>query len=79
MSELKRLREAKGLSQVELSKLARVPAETISRLERGRRRARFSTRRKLSRALDVPIEENLAVFGPWPLDGPRLRLRPKGG
>ncbi len=53
---LKELREAKGLSQDDLVKLAGVAKGTIVGLELGRQKPRPSTRRKLARALKVRPE-----------------------
>lgn len=70
MSQLVALRESQGLTQQELARLSGVPAETICRIERGVRYPRLGTRRALSRALGIPIEWNVEVFGPWPRSGP---------
>jgi transcriptional regulator with XRE-family HTH domain len=54
---LKRLREAKALSQKALAELAGVNEITIYRAERGDTRLRPSTLRKLAKALGVDPEE----------------------
>ena len=54
--ELRAIREQRALTQEELGKLAGVSPDTIIDLERGRRRPRPSTRRKLARALKVRPE-----------------------
>ena len=52
LSELRRIRESKFLSQVELSKLSGISRVTIARIETGEN-ARGSTVRKLAEALGV--------------------------
>jgi transcriptional regulator with XRE-family HTH domain len=51
--KLKQARENAALSQRELSKVSGVGYGTISRLENGKQKANFPTRRALSKALDV--------------------------
>ena len=53
---LRALREAKGLSQDDLARLAGVGRNTVSGLEAGERKPRPSNRRKLARALKVRPE-----------------------
>jgi len=60
---LKELREAKGLSQDDLVKLAGVAKGTIVGLELHRQKPRPSTRRKLARALKVRPEA-IQFLGP---------------
>jgi predicted transcriptional regulator len=50
---LKRLREARFLTQAELAVRSGVSRPTIARLETGADEARFSTIRKLAEALSV--------------------------
>ena len=57
---LRRLREAKLISQEELAKRSGVNVTTISRLESGRTTARFSTIHKLAGALGVDPQELVA-------------------
>ncbi len=52
-SELRQARKRKALSQRDLSKISGVAQATIAQLERGERKARPTTLRKLSRALEV--------------------------
>ena len=54
---LREIREARGLSQDDLARLADVGRNTVGGLEAGRRKARPSTRRKLARALKVKPQE----------------------
>ncbi len=55
---VKRLRERKGLSQLELAKRAGVAQGYISDLEAGRKKnPGIETLRKLARALGVPVTE----------------------
>ncbi len=53
MATLRELRERNALSQRDLARLAGVAANTVLDVEKGRRRPRPSTRRKLAKALDV--------------------------
>ena len=57
---LRNLRRAQHLSQEELADLARLNQKQISDMERGRRRGRPGTWRRLAAALGVPVE----WFGP---------------
>ena len=59
---LKRLREALLITQQQLAKMAGVGVVTISRLERSKVTARFSTIHKLARALGVQAKD-LVVRG----------------
>ena len=56
-SELKELRESKGLSQRELARRSGVPTATINRLEQGNDRPSFKDAKKLADALalDIPV------------------------
>ena len=55
---LKRAREAKGLSQLALSKKAKVPQQYISELEAGiKTNPGIETVRKLAKALGVKVAE----------------------
>lgn len=57
---LKALREAKGLTQAELAKRAKVTRPYITMLEQGVRRGpSLATLRRLARALGVPVTELL--------------------
>lgn len=53
MTTLRELRESNALSQRDLARLAGMSVNTILDLEKGRRRPRPSTRRKLAKALKV--------------------------
>ena len=53
---LRELREAKGLSQDDLARLAGIGRNTVWGLEAGERKPRPSTRRKLARELKVRPE-----------------------
>ncbi len=57
---LRRLREAAGLTQVELAKRAGVGRVTVVRIENGRMDARTETLRRLARALGVKLADLLA-------------------
>lgn len=50
-NRLKEYRESRGLSQVELSRLARVAAPNLSAIERGRLASWPKIRRRLAKAL----------------------------
>lgn len=57
---LKRLREQKGLSQLELAKRAAVAQAYISEMEAGaKKNPGIETLRKLAKALGVPVAELL--------------------
>jgi transcriptional regulator with XRE-family HTH domain len=57
---LKRLREAKGLSQLELAKRAGVAQGYVSELEAGQKKnPGIETLRKIAKALGVPVTELL--------------------
>jgi transcriptional regulator with XRE-family HTH domain len=57
---LKRLREAKGLSQLQLAKRADVAQAYISEMEAGdKKNPGIETLRKLAKALGVPVAELL--------------------
>ena len=73
MSALRELRKARGLTQRALGELAGVSEWTVQQAETGRHSPVITTRRKLCRALGLPIERNVEVFGPWP----QLGRRPK--
>jgi transcriptional regulator with XRE-family HTH domain len=59
MEQLKRLREARGLSQTKLAARADVNPATVNQIERGRRKASPATLHKLAEALDVSLYELL--------------------
>jgi transcriptional regulator with XRE-family HTH domain len=57
---VKRLREAKGLTQAELAKKAKVTQPYITMLESGQRKEpSLATLRRLAKALGVPVTELL--------------------
>lgn len=53
---LRRLREAAGLTQMELANRAEMDMAEISRLELGKRDPRLSTIVRLAVALELPLE-----------------------
>ena len=59
-SELKELRESKGLSQRELARRSGVPTATIKRLEQGNDRPSFKDAKKLADALALDPKELIA-------------------
>lgn len=57
---LKRIREAKGLTQLELAKRAKVAQSYVSALEAGEKKdPGLAVLKRLARALGVPVEELL--------------------
>lgn len=54
---LRRLREARGLTQLELSVAAGLTPATVSRLENGHQAPTLVTLHKLAEALEVPVAE----------------------
>jgi transcriptional regulator with XRE-family HTH domain len=72
MQQLKRLREARGLSQVKLAARADVDPSTVNQIERGAREASPATLRKLAEALDVSIAELIEDASPK-VSAPRSR------
>jgi transcriptional regulator with XRE-family HTH domain len=57
LANLRRVRERRALSQLDLARLSKVAQRSLSELERGLRSAQPRTTRKLARALKVdPIE-----------------------
>ena len=54
MAILRELRERNALSQRDLARMAGVAVNTVLDAERGRRRPRPSTRRKIAKALNLP-------------------------
>ena len=61
MNVLKRLRTEKGISLRKLASRADLDQSTISQLENDHKKAMLLTLYKLSRALDVPVEELLEL------------------
>jgi transcriptional regulator with XRE-family HTH domain len=59
MKKLKRLREAKGLSQAALAARAGITREYVNKLEAGRYDPTVGTLRRLAKALGVPVTELL--------------------
>jgi transcriptional regulator with XRE-family HTH domain len=57
VSNLKKLREEKGLTVRQLGKALDMPFSTISNYEQGLRTPKFSTANKIAEYFKVPIEE----------------------
>jgi len=55
--KLREIREAKGLSREQLSRLSNVSANMIYHIETGRKNPTINTLVKLAKALNVPISE----------------------
>lgn len=60
---LRRLREERGWSQLELAQKAGMHRATLDRIERGRNEPAFHKILALSRALEVPPERLYQVVG----------------
>jgi transcriptional regulator with XRE-family HTH domain len=69
-ARLRILRAERGLTQEQAAELAHVTPETLSDLERGRRRAYMPTLAKIAKGYGVPVEELLEE--PVPLADPLL-------
>ena len=70
---LRALRRERGLTLAELSTVTDISASTLSRLESGQRRANLELLLPVARALEVTLDDLVAV--PPPAD-PRVRRRP---
>jgi predicted ATPase/DNA-binding XRE family transcriptional regulator len=71
-AQLRRLREAAGLTQEELASRAGLAAKNISDLERGERKRPYPhTVRSLADALELPEQERAALFAAVPKRGNR--------
>ena len=53
--QLTRLREAKGLSQADLARKAKLTREHVNRLEAGRHGPTLAVLQRLAKALGVPV------------------------
>jgi len=60
MVRLREIREAKGLSREQLSRLSNVSANMIYHIETGRKNPTIKLLLKLSKALDVEISDLIA-------------------
>ncbi len=58
-ARIRRLREARGMTQEKLSDSADIGRVTLVRIEKGEQSPRLETLMALARALDVPLEELL--------------------
>ncbi len=61
LNNVKKIRETKMLSQIELAKLAGVSPLTIDRIEKGKD-CRMATKRKLLMALGLKISQKHRLF-----------------
>lgn len=59
-AKIKRLREAKGLSQAVLGQRARISREYVNRLEAGHYDPTVGVLQRLAKALGVPVTEMLS-------------------
>jgi DNA-binding XRE family transcriptional regulator len=57
MENLRKRRDAAGLSRFELAKLAGISPDTIEALEKGRSEGNVQTARKLARALGTTVDD----------------------
>jgi transcriptional regulator with XRE-family HTH domain len=57
--KLKRMREAKGLSQADLARRAKITREYVNKLEAGRYDPTVGVIQRLAKALGVPVTELL--------------------
>jgi transcriptional regulator with XRE-family HTH domain len=79
---LRRAREARGLTQEELAHLAGIHRTEVGLLERAGREPRLATLVKLATALGVPLGDLFEGIGwrssePMPAPGGRFRVAPK--
>jgi transcriptional regulator with XRE-family HTH domain len=58
-TKIRKLRKAKGMSQADLAKRARLTRVYVTRLEAGRQDPSLSTINAIARALSVPVGELL--------------------
>lgn len=75
-ANLKRLREAKGLSQEGLMRISDVHRTQISNYERGRAEPQAEVLARLARALGVSTEDFFAGVD-WQTEPPRLVIDPQ--
>jgi transcriptional regulator with XRE-family HTH domain len=54
---IRRIRQAQGVTQVQLAEAANVQVSTISMIEAGKQTPRIETLRKLADALEVPWQD----------------------
>lgn len=74
---LRAIREAAALTQIELSRRSGVSQSNISGMERGRLRLpSYRSVRKLATALDVPVQDLLAVPDATPAPAPDVPTGP---
>ena len=59
---MKKMREAKGLSQMELSEKAVLGSSTIGEIERGMNASTVKTLEKIAKALKLNMEEKVELF-----------------
>lgn len=57
MAKLKEIREKQFITQEELAKMAETTTSTINRLENGKQKPRFGTRKKIAKVLNVKPAE----------------------
>jgi transcriptional regulator with XRE-family HTH domain len=76
--EIRRLREAKGLSQTKLAALADMAVSGVSQIENGHRNPNSATLIKLARALEVEVSDLFPKGqAPLPLEQERIMDRPE--
>jgi transcriptional regulator with XRE-family HTH domain len=57
ITQLKKIRLAKGIQQVNLAKIIALPLRTLQQYEAGKRTPNAYTAQKLATALEVPVSE----------------------
>jgi len=72
-ANVRRLRQAAGLTQAQLASAADVADATVSRIERGRLVPSVELAGRLAKALDATVDE---LLGPTPKDAGKAPLRP---
>ena len=72
-TNVRRLRQAAGMTQAQLASAADVADATISRIERGRLMPPVELAQRLSRALDVGVDDLLGPVLPEPK---KVQMRP---
>ncbi len=77
MNRIRAARQARGFTQAELARRARVAARTVHAIEQGKS-CRQGTKRKILIALSVPWSERAEYFPSVVATRPKvLRVRPK--
>ncbi len=70
-AKIRNVRRQLHLTQIDLAERARVSQSHVSRLEKGRRGARWRTVERVAEVLGIPPEELLAAEAPAPPPPPQ--------